>query len=117
MSDPHSLGYPDHYSLRVITTSDNGGVHTNSSISNHAFYLAINGGVNRVSGIAVQGVGFANRVLIERAMFRAFTVLMPANSTFSTCRAMTIQAARDLYGNGSPAEIALTQAWNAVGVF
>ena len=45
------------------------------------------------------------------------TVLMPDNSTFSICRAMTIQAARDLYGNGSPAETALTQAWNAVGVF
>jgi len=117
MSDPHSLGDPDHYSVRLITSGDSGGVHTNSSISNHMFYLAINGGVNRVSGLAVQGVGFANRVLIERAIFRAFTVLMPANSTFSTCRAATIQAARDLYGNGSPAETALTQAWNAVGVF
>jgi thermolysin len=117
LSDPHSLGFPDHYSLRVITSADSGGVHTNSSISNHMFYLAINGGVNRVSGLAVQGVGFANRVLIERAVFRAFTLLMPDNSTFSTCRAMTIQAARDLYGSGSPAETALTQAWNAVGVF
>lgn len=117
LSNPHSLGDPDHYSLKVTTAGDDGGVHANSAIVSHMYYLAINGGVNRVSGLAVPGVGFANRQLIERAIFRAFTVLMPSNSTFSTCRAATIQAARDLFGNGSPAETALTQAWNAVGVF
>jgi Zn-dependent metalloprotease len=31
-------------------------------------------------------------------------------------RAATIQAARDLYGSGSPSERAVTQAWTAVGV-
>jgi Zn-dependent metalloprotease len=41
---------------------------------------------------------------------------MPANSTFSVARAATIQAARDLYGNSSAAERAVTQAWTAVGV-
>jgi Zn-dependent metalloprotease len=41
---------------------------------------------------------------------------MPANSTFATARAATIQAARDLYGVGSAPEIAMTQAWTAVGV-
>ena len=29
---------------------DNGGVHTNSGIANHAFYLAIEGGTHRTSG-------------------------------------------------------------------
>jgi Zn-dependent metalloprotease len=38
------------------------------------------------------------------------------NATFSIARAATIQAARDLYGVGSAAERAVTQAWTAVGV-
>jgi Zn-dependent metalloprotease len=124
--NPHSvLGTngpdPDHYSLKqtgfpFTEANDFGWVHANSNIVSHMYYLAIMGGVNRVSGLAVQGVGFANRQLIERAIFRAFTLLMPSNATFSICRGLTIQAARDLYGNNSPAETALTQAWNAVGV-
>ena len=42
--------------------------------------------------------------------------MLPSNATFSSARAATIQAARDLYGAGSAAERAITQAWTAVGV-
>jgi Zn-dependent metalloprotease len=80
------------------------------------FYLAIEGGTNRTSGLSVQGVGPASRQQIENVFYRAFTVLMPANSTFATARAATIQAARDLYGTGSAPERAVTQAWTAAGV-
>jgi thermolysin len=116
---PHVLGDPDHYSIRLITSldNDNGGVHTNSSISNHAFYLAVVGGTNRVSGLSVEGVGFSNRRQIERVFYRAFTQILTAGSTFSNARAACIQAARDLFGIGSAPERAVTQAWNAVGVF
>jgi Zn-dependent metalloprotease len=48
--------------------------------------------------------------------YRAFTEMLNASATFATARAATIQAARDLYGAGSPAERAVTQAWAAVGV-
>lgn len=116
MSDPGAFDDPDHYSRRFTGTEDNGGVHINSGIANHAFYLAIEGGTNRTSGLGVQGVGGGNRQQIESAFYRAFTELMPANATFGTARAATIQAARDLYGASSPAERALTQAWTAVGV-
>ena len=116
MSDPASFGDPDHYSKRFLGSADNGGVHINSGISNHAYYLAIEGGTNRTSGLSVQGVGGGNREQIEKVFYRAFTQLMPANSTFSVARATTIQAARDLYGNNSAAERAVTQAWTAVGV-
>ena len=40
----------------------------------------------------------------------------PALNTFSVARAVTIQAARDLFGNNSAAERAVTDAWTAVGV-
>lgn len=48
--------------------------------------------------------------------FRAFTQLLPANATFATARAATLQAARDLYGANSDAERAIAQAWTACGV-
>ena len=112
LSNPLSTGDPDHYLLRNI----GGEVHYNSVIASHAFYLAIEGGTNRTSGRSVQGVGAANREQIEKSFFRALTSLMPSGSTFALTRVATIQAARDLYGDNSTVERAITQAWDAVGV-
>ncbi|HUF25072.1 MAG TPA: M4 family metallopeptidase [Vicinamibacterales bacterium] len=117
MSNPASYGDPDHYSVRFTGTGDNGGVHINSGIPNLAFYLAVEGGAHPRTGAAVQGVGFANREQIEKIFYRAVTQLMPASTNFSQARAITLQAARDLYGAGSAPERAMAQAWDAVGVF
>jgi thermolysin len=117
LANPALFGQPDHFSRFVRTTGDNGGVHLNSGIPNQAFYLAIEGGRNRTSGLAVSGVGSANREQIEKVFYRAFTSMLPATARFSTARAATIQAARDLYGIDSAAERAVTEAWTAVGVF
>lgn len=116
LASPIERGHPDHYSIRFTGTTDNGGVHINSAIPNHVFYLAIEGGTNRVSGLSVEGVGGANRQQIESVFYRAVTQLLPANATFAMAREATIQAARDLYGTGSAADRAMTQAWTAVGV-
>ncbi len=116
MSTPSQFNHPDHYSRRYIGTADNGGVHTNSGIANHAFYLAIEGGTNRTSGLTVQGVGSANREQVEKIFYRAFTLMLPSNATFSVARAACEQAARDLYGASSAAFAAVRQAWAAVGV-
>ena len=113
---PQAYGDPDHYSRRYTGPEDNGGVHINSGIANNAFYLAIEGGTNRTSGLAVQGVGAANREQVERVFYRAFTQMLPANATFAMARAATIQSARDIFGANSAAERAITQAWTAVGV-
>jgi bacillolysin len=114
--DPTAYGDPDHYSRRYTGTIDNGGVHTNSSIANHAFYLAVEGGTNRTSGQTVTGVGSTNRDKVEKVFFGALTTLT-SNATFSQARAKTIQVAGTLYGTGSSVQTAITQAWNAVGVF
>ncbi len=116
MQNPAPYHDPDHFSMYDRASFDNGGVHTNSCIVSHAFYLAIEGGTNRVSGITVQGVGAANREQMERVFYRAFTSALVPSSNFSQARAATIQAARELYNPGSPAEQAVTQAWIAVGV-
>ena len=115
LQNPAAFGDPDHYSIRYTGSADNGGVHTNSGIANNAFYLAIEGGRHRL-GASVQGVGAANRAQIERAFYRAFTSFLSPSATFSQARVATIQAARELSGASSPAEIAITQAWTAVGV-
>jgi hypothetical protein len=64
----------------------------------------------------VQGVGGANREQIERVFYRAFTLMLPTSANFFMARQATIQSARDLFGAGSAAERAVTQAWEAVGV-
>jgi thermolysin len=116
LANPRLFGDPDHYSRRFRGPEDNGGVHTNSLIASHAYYLAIEGGTNHTSGLSVQGVGAANREQIEKIFYRGFTQLLPSAATFSVARAATLQAARDLYGAGSAAERAVAQAWTAVGV-
>jgi len=123
MADPAQYGQPDHFSKRLpyCTTvcddsNDEGNVHGNSGIPNQAFYLAIEGGTNRTSGIRVTGVGAANRVQIEKVFYRAFAQLMPSNTTFSMARAITLQAATDLYGVNSSPYNAVRDAWTAVGV-
>jgi thermolysin len=116
LSNPGSFGDPDHYSKRFRGVADNGGVHTNSLIPGHAFYLAVEGGTNRTSGKKVTGVGQGNRAQIERSFYSAFVDMLPPNATFKQARSATIAAANNLYGSGSPAARAITQAWSAVGV-
>ena len=116
MSDPRSFGDPDHYAIRYTGPEDNGGVHINSGISNHAFFLAIEGGTNRTSGLAVTGVGGGNREQIERIFYRGFTSYLTPSATFAQARQATLRAASELFGDASPAFRAVQQAWTAVGV-
>lgn len=118
LNNPSAKGHPDHYSLRrfIGTSTDDGGVHFNATIATHAFYLAVAGGRNRVSGITVPGVGEANLERMERIFYRAFTQLLTPNSRFSDARRATLQAAADLYGAGSNERAQVELAWTAVGV-
>jgi len=119
MQFPADYRQPDHVRLRCCVgdwDNDGGGVHINSGIPNHAFYLSIEGGRNRTSGLTVDGVGSANREQIERVFYRAFVFMLAPLSNFLSARAATIRSARDLYGAGSRVERAVTQAWDAVGV-
>jgi thermolysin len=118
MQDPRSAGHPDHYSLRMFigTATDNGGVHVNSGIINHAFYLAVAGGTNRVSAVTVPGIGTANIQRMLRIFYRGFVFGLGPSSQFSDARAATLQAATDLYGANSNERAQLQQAWTAVGV-
>jgi Zn-dependent metalloprotease len=102
--------------LVTLPATDNGGVHVNATILSHAFYLAIEGGRNATSGVTVQGVGAANRLQVERAFFRAMTVLMPNLPTMQTAAQTIVQASADLHGAGAAPTVAIRQALQAVGL-
>ena len=93
-----------------------GGEHLNSTILSHAFYLAVEGGTNLATGLAVDGVGAANRTVIEAIFFRGLTELLPAATTLPGTAAVIRQAATDLQGLDSAPYLAIDQALRAAGL-
>jgi Zn-dependent metalloprotease len=87
----------------VHTTADNGGVHTNSGIPNHAFYLA---------AIALGGHAWdvAGRIWYETLRDRR----LKANATFRQFAALT--AANAVQGFGTAEQRAVAAAWQGVGI-
>lgn len=113
MNTPQTGGDPDHYSIRYTGSADSGGVHTNSGIANHAFYLLAAGGTNRVSGVNVTGIGTTDSA---RIYYRALTVYMTSGTNFAGARTATINAANDLFGSTSTQATTVARSWCAVGV-
>ncbi len=113
MDNPNAVGDPDHYSLRYTGTADSGGVHTNSSIVNHAFYLMAAGGTNRVSGVTVNGMGTTDAAKI---WYKALTTYFTSGTNFSAARTATLNAATVLFGSTSAQYNSVSTGWCAVGV-
>ncbi|MFI5757092.1 M4 family metallopeptidase [Streptomyces sp. NPDC051569] len=88
----------------VRTGRDNGGVHINSGIPNHAFYLL----ADRLGGKAW-----------ERAGQIWFDVLtgggLAADASFADFARLTVAAAQSRFGDG-PEHEAVVKAWSQVGV-
>lgn len=119
--NPAAFGDPDNYSVRCLPPVctedyDNGGVHINSNVINQAFYLMVQGGTNRTSGISVPGVGTANIGHIESIFYRAFVFYLVPSSNFHDAREATLRAARELFGSGSTEESMVRQGWDAVSL-
>jgi bacillolysin len=113
MSNPEAFGDADHVS---VLRQENFEVHSLASLSNNAYYLAIEGGTNRVSHITVQGVGGSNREQIEKVFYRAYQYMLGPDAFYCQAVAASILSARELYGAGSNPEQAVFQAWRAVGL-
>ncbi len=96
---------PSHMSDYVATSSDNGGVHINSGIPNHAFYLA----ATALGGYAWEHAGWIwyQTLLSPR---------MRARMGFREFAALTSQVAAQTYGFGSDEARAVRQAWGSVGL-
>ena len=88
----------------VQTPDDDGGVHINSGIPNHAFYLA---------AVAIGGFGWETA---GKIWYETLTNRLRRDSDFADCADKTIAAASDLFGKGGREEVAVREAWRAVGV-
>ena len=96
---------PAHMRHFVRTVQDNGGVHINSGIPNHAFYLA-------ASQLGGPAWGRAGRIWY--AALR--DDLLTADASFARFAGVTCAAALRLHGEGSEEAAAVSNAWFAVGV-
>ena len=95
---------PAHMNNYVNTASDNGGVHINSGIPNHAFYI-----------IAMELGGYA----WEKAGKIWYVTLrdkLGSSSQFQDCANLTYAVAADLYGANSLEQMAVKKGWAEVGI-
>lgn len=95
---------PSTMSGYVEGDEDNGGVHVNSGIPNHAFYLV----ANALGGFAWETAG--------KIWYQTLTRKLHAEATFADAAAATFEAAGELFGNGSEPQKAVAVAWEQVGV-
>lgn len=100
-------------------SNDNCGVHTNSGILNHWFYLLAEGSSatdeinDNLDNFSINSIG---KLAASRIIYRAQTTYFTPNTNYQDARALTIQAAEDLYGEGSIEAASTCQSWFAVGV-
>ena len=95
---------PYHMDFYVNTQDDNGGVHINSGIPNHAFYLYC----MLLGGRAWETPG--------RVWYRALQQLNNPYASFADWGVETMQAAIALFATGSREAMALRRAWKLVGI-
>ncbi len=95
---------PYHMDLYVNTSSDNGGVHINSGIPNHAFYLL----AQYLGGFAWEKAGKIWHETLQR--------IQNPMATFADWADMTVDVARDGFGNNSLEMMYTRRAWKLVGI-
>lgn len=107
MLSPELHGQPSRMSAFVRTDQDHGGVHTNSGIPNHAFYLL-------VEGLPGGGIG---RSKAHQIFYITLTTKLAKNSDFLALRVGAVLSARELYGVGSAEEAKVKAAFDAVEIY
>ncbi|MBW3545166.1 MAG: M4 family metallopeptidase, partial [Bacteroidetes bacterium] len=118
MIRPNDYQHPDTYGGTYYYTGsdDNGGVHYNSGVQNHWFYLLSEGGsgTNDLgNAFTVPGIGITKAAAIS---YRNLTTYLTPNASYEDAAFYAILAAEDLYGACSAEAQATAQAWYAVGV-
>jgi Zn-dependent metalloprotease len=98
--DPQPADMADY----LDTNEDNGGVHINSGIPNHAFYLT----AMQIGGNAWEKAG--------KIWYVTLTQMLQPNSDFQDAANKTYGVAGELYGVGSAEQQAVQAGWNGVGI-
>lgn len=108
LAKPSVLGDPESLSGWVKSCLDNLGVHTNSTITSHAFYLAA---TTPETGVSVEEFAIV--------FFQGFTEFLEGNptATLEDAREATLTAAEErLFGKESAGYKAVEAAFNKVGL-
>ncbi len=95
---------PAHMDNYVRTVEDNGGVHINSGIPNHAFYVT----ALEMGGYAWEKAG--------RIWYKTLTDKLQERSTFQQACDLTYEAAGELFGTNSLEQQAVKKGWSEVGI-
>lgn len=134
ISYPRSKGNPDTFKGTYYTTTaddgscspsqgnDNCGVHNNSGVLNHWFYIVTAGKTGTNNAPATFGGAFAYNVVgigmakSSQITYYAERDYLTANATFMDMRNATIAVANSLYCGTSLEVQSVTKAWKAVNV-
>ena len=95
---------PSHMSNYDRSPDENGGVHVNSGIPNHAFYLA----AVAIGGFAWEKAG--------KIWYAAATERLRPRSDFAAAAKATQAVAGELFGAGGAEQEAVQEAWSQVGL-
>ncbi len=90
--------------VRLPRWDDGGGVHINSGIPNHAFYLT----AMEIGGYAWEKAG--------KIWYIALRDRLRYNSGFQSAADKTFQVAGVMYGSGSKEQLAVKKGWTGVGI-
>ena len=96
---------PGHMRDYVITLEDGGGVHINSGIPNHAFFLT----ATAIGGHAWEKAGMIWYVAAAR-------IRLSSTTDFAGAASLTHAVAGELYGEGSDEQDAVRYGWESVGI-
>ncbi len=94
-----------------IPENDHCGVHRNSGVMNHWFFLLLSGG--NENGVIVSPIAFDRA---EKIIYDAFAHRMGVTSNYADARSATLAAAQSLYGTCSNEYRQVGEAWHAVNV-
>ncbi|BDB01355.1 M4 family metallopeptidase [Clostridium botulinum] len=110
MEDPSRGGQPAHmkdYKYKPMN-DDNGGVHTNSGIINHAAYLVADG---------IEKTGAKNsKDIMGKIFYTANCYKWDETTNFAKCRNDVVQVTKELYGENSNYVKIVEKAFDQVGI-
>jgi Zn-dependent metalloprotease len=95
---------PYHMEDYVVTSRDNGGVHINSGIPNHAFYLL----AMMLGEYAWEKAG--------KIWYKTMQDIQNPLATFRDWAKLTVLVANNMFGTGSIESILTKRAWRLVGI-
>lgn len=120
-NNPNFPPQPDTYGQQYWVNpgnmqNDNGGVHINSGVQNKWFYLLCEGGTGTNDNDYDYNVPAIGRDKAEQIAYRNLTTYLTSTSKFIDACNGSLQATIDLFGENSPEEAAVAEAWRAVGL-